>query len=425
MLSLEEYEAAAAGPRDAAGHHAAPGHRPACARTSSSRTTGGNSTSRTSCSRPSAWSSPSPAWRRTCGSSTGSSWSTSTRTSRPCSTTCCGPGWVVVTTSASSATPARPSTRSPAPRATTCSGSGRSSRAGRWCASSGTTAPPARSCHAANTLMRGQPGALDLVAQHAGSRARNRSCWPAPTTATRRRPSPAASPSSSAPERRTGNAPCSSASVPSPRRSSRALGRTGIPYRVQGGTRFFDRPEVKLAVHHMRGEAVRQTDDELTRRVRLRAAGQRLDADAAGGHRRSARAVGSAASDHGPGRGRPRRHDDAAVHPGPRRPRGDPPRARGRRRHARDAALVEGPGVAARGHGRRRRGPPADLARDGRHRGGRGTTPVLRRADPSPPIGDDHVVATGFHAWGSPGCESVPGSARHAHRGWGRHRSHG
>ncbi len=44
-----------------------------------------------------------------------------------------------------------------------------------------------------------------------------------------------------------------------------ALGRAGIPYRVQGGTRFFDRPEVKLAVHHMRGEAVRQTDDELTR----------------------------------------------------------------------------------------------------------------------------------------------------------------
>ncbi|ROP64619.1 Rep family ATP-dependent DNA helicase [Curtobacterium sp. PhB130] len=48
-----------------------------------------------------------------------------------------------------------------------------------------------------------------------------------------------------------------------------ALGRSGIPYRVQGGTRFFDRPEVKLAVHHMRGEAIRQTDDELTRRVGL------------------------------------------------------------------------------------------------------------------------------------------------------------
>jgi DNA helicase-2/ATP-dependent DNA helicase PcrA len=48
-----------------------------------------------------------------------------------------------------------------------------------------------------------------------------------------------------------------------------ALARNGIPYRVQGGKRFFERPEVKLAVHHMRGEAVRQTDDELLRRVEL------------------------------------------------------------------------------------------------------------------------------------------------------------
>ncbi|GAA1492153.1 ATP-dependent helicase [Curtobacterium herbarum] len=122
--------------------------------------------------------------------------------------------------------------------------------------------------HAANALMRGQPGALDLVAQettpgpdpvvlpcvHDGDEAQ---------TIARR-----------IAELVTGGAAygdcavlfrvgAQSAAIES------ALARNGIPYRVQGGKRFFDRPEVKLAVHHMRGEAVRQTDDELLRRVEL------------------------------------------------------------------------------------------------------------------------------------------------------------
>jgi DNA helicase-2/ATP-dependent DNA helicase PcrA len=122
--------------------------------------------------------------------------------------------------------------------------------------------------HAANALMRGQPGALDLVAQtgdtgpepvvlacaHDGEEAQ---------TVARRITElvgGGAAYGDCAVLYRLG---AQSAAIES------ALGRAGIPYRVQGGTRFFDRPEVKLAVHHMRGEAVRQTDDELTRRVGL------------------------------------------------------------------------------------------------------------------------------------------------------------
>lgn len=122
--------------------------------------------------------------------------------------------------------------------------------------------------HAANTLMRGQPGALDLVAQSA-----------------ERGPEPEVLPcvhdgdEAQTVARRIGELVAAGAvfgdcavlyrvGAQSAALES-ALGRAGIPYRVQGGTRFFDRPEVKLAVHHMRGEAVRQTDDELTRRVGL------------------------------------------------------------------------------------------------------------------------------------------------------------
>ncbi|PCN49418.1 ATP-dependent DNA helicase [Curtobacterium sp. 'Ferrero'] len=125
--------------------------------------------------------------------------------------------------------------------------------------------------HAANTLMRGQPGALDLVAQdpspgpeptvlacaHDGDEAQTIARTVAAIVAD---PANHASHGDVAVLFRVG---AQSAAIES------ALGRAGIPYRVQGGTRFFDRPEVKLAVHHMRGEAVRQTDDELTRRVGL------------------------------------------------------------------------------------------------------------------------------------------------------------
>ncbi|WP_144411245.1 ATP-dependent helicase [Curtobacterium sp. MR_MD2014] len=122
--------------------------------------------------------------------------------------------------------------------------------------------------HAANTLMRGQPGALDLVAQ-----------------SVERGPEPEVLPcvhdgdEAQTVARRIGELVASGAAFgdcavlfrvgAQSAALESALGRAGIPYRVQGGTRFFDRPEVKLAVHHMRGEAVRQTDDELTRRVGL------------------------------------------------------------------------------------------------------------------------------------------------------------
>lgn len=121
---------------------------------------------------------------------------------------------------------------------------------------------------AANALMRGQPGALDLVAQHPepGPEPVVIACAhdgeEAQTVARRiaELVGGGAAYGDCAVLYRLG---AQSAAIES------ALGRAGIPYRVQGGTRFFDRPEVKLAVHHMRGEAVRQTDDELTRRVGL------------------------------------------------------------------------------------------------------------------------------------------------------------
>ncbi|WP_181421531.1 ATP-dependent helicase [Curtobacterium sp. MCBD17_030] len=122
--------------------------------------------------------------------------------------------------------------------------------------------------HAANALMRGQPGALDLVAQettpgpdpvvlpcvHDGDEA---------ATIARRIAELVAGGAAYGDCAVLFRVGAQSAAIES------ALARNGIPYRVQGGKRFFDRPEVKLAVHHMRGEAVRQTDDELLRRVEL------------------------------------------------------------------------------------------------------------------------------------------------------------
>ncbi|WP_447655631.1 ATP-dependent helicase [Microbacterium sp. M1A1_1b] len=122
--------------------------------------------------------------------------------------------------------------------------------------------------HAANALMRGQPGALDLAAQstepgpepvvvpcaHDGDEAQTIARHITELVGA------GAAYGDCAVLFRVG---AQSAALEA------ALGRNGIPYRVQGGTRFFDRPEVKLAVHHMRGEAIRQTDDELTRRVGL------------------------------------------------------------------------------------------------------------------------------------------------------------
>ncbi len=122
--------------------------------------------------------------------------------------------------------------------------------------------------HAANALMRGRPGALDLAAQQTEP-------GPAPVvlpcvhdgdeaaTVSRHITELVQAGSAYGDCAVLFRVGAQSAALEA------ALGRAGIPYRVQGGTRFFDRPEVKLAVHHMRGEAIRQTDDELTRRVGL------------------------------------------------------------------------------------------------------------------------------------------------------------
>src|SRR5699024_6246692 len=69
-----------------------------------------------------------------------------TRTSRPCSTPCCGCGWAPPTTSAWSVTPPRPSTPSPGPAPPICWTSHASSSAPAPSASSATTAPRRRSC---------------------------------------------------------------------------------------------------------------------------------------------------------------------------------------------------------------------------------------------------------------------------------------
>jgi DNA helicase-2/ATP-dependent DNA helicase PcrA len=122
--------------------------------------------------------------------------------------------------------------------------------------------------HTANALMRGQPGALDLVAQETAP-------GPTPTVlACGHDGDEAATIARRIAELVDGGASYGDCAVlyrvgAQAAAIESALGRNGIPYRVQGGKRFFDRPEVKLAVHHMRGEAVRQTDDELLRRVEL------------------------------------------------------------------------------------------------------------------------------------------------------------
>jgi DNA helicase-2/ATP-dependent DNA helicase PcrA len=135
------------------------------------------------------------------------------------------------------------------------------------------TAPIVR---AANALMRGRPGALELVAQPAdGREGRDESASPAPD------PEVVAvahdGEESARVARRIAGLLAAGAAYAdcavlfrigaqsAPLES--ALAQQGIPYRVQGGARFFDRPEVKQALMLLRGEAVRQLDDPLPVRV--------------------------------------------------------------------------------------------------------------------------------------------------------------
>jgi DNA helicase II / ATP-dependent DNA helicase PcrA len=136
--------------------------------------------------------------------------------------------------------------------------------------------------HAANALMRGQPGALELVAQVAsqdgdpdGLEARAASAADAPEPqvvesahdgeesagVARRIAALVAAGASYADCAVLFRVGAQSAPLES------ALAAQGVPYRVQGGARFFDRPEVKQALMLLRGEAMRQLDDPLTARV--------------------------------------------------------------------------------------------------------------------------------------------------------------
>jgi len=119
---------------------------------------------------------------------------------------------------------------------------------------------------AANALMRGRPGALDLAAQ-------SRESGPPPEILTCAHDGEEAS----AVARRIADvvakggayADCAvlfrvgAQSAP----LEAALDRMGIPYRVQGGTRFFDRPEVRQAVLLLRGAARSITGEPVVKTV--------------------------------------------------------------------------------------------------------------------------------------------------------------
>ncbi|MFZ7088288.1 ATP-dependent helicase [Curtobacterium sp. RRHDQ10] len=119
---------------------------------------------------------------------------------------------------------------------------------------------------AANTLMRGRPGALDLVAQtdEAGVDPVVVACaddGQEASTVARRIQELVADGASYADCAVLFRVGAQSALLES------ALGRAGIPYRVQGGTRFFDRPEVRQAVLLLRGAARSITDEPVAKTV--------------------------------------------------------------------------------------------------------------------------------------------------------------
>jgi DNA helicase-2/ATP-dependent DNA helicase PcrA len=120
--------------------------------------------------------------------------------------------------------------------------------------------------HAANNVMRGRPGALDLIAE-------NREPGPEPAVIVCEHDgAESATVASRIAELIQAGASAGDCAVlfrvgaqSAPLEA--ALAHASVPYRVQGGTRFFDRPEVRQAVLLLRGAARSIVDESITKTV--------------------------------------------------------------------------------------------------------------------------------------------------------------
>ncbi|WIB62846.1 ATP-dependent helicase [Curtobacterium sp. MCBD17_040] len=120
--------------------------------------------------------------------------------------------------------------------------------------------------HVANTLMRGQPGALDLEART------DEPGHPPEVVPVADDAAEAREVARRVADRIAGGARPSECAVlfrigAQSAALEAALGRAGVPTRVQGGPRFFDRPEVRQAVLLLRGAAMSITDEPVTKTV--------------------------------------------------------------------------------------------------------------------------------------------------------------
>ena len=330
----------------------------------------GCSTSRTCCWSPSRPSRSTPTSPSRSAASTGTSSSTSTRTSTRCSSGCSTPGWAGGPTSASSATPTRRSTRSPAPTPTYLLGfADRYPRRRRRPAGARLPLHPAggragEPADRAGAAARGAAGCE--LHRPARRRARAGGSPSTPTSRPRRPPSRRA-----ARELIDGGhaGRGDRGAVPDQRAVRRsyesALADAGVPYVLQGGERFFERPEVReaRAAAARRGRR-RQRAGALVPTVRdvLGAPRGWVEHRPPPG-RRGPRPVGVAGRAGRPGR-RPRRREPDARPAGfvdaPGRAGRRPARADGAGRHAGVAARRQGPGVGRRLRGRAGRRRAAD-----------------------------------------------------------------
>ena len=147
---------------------------------------------------------------------------------------------------------------------------------------------------------------------------------------------------------------------PEPGASRSSSCASGIPYKVVGGTRFYDRREVKDALAYLQGRG------EPGRRGQRQAGPQRAQAGHRRHHRRPARRVGR----------QPRHHRSSRRCAAPTRPASAGRAVNGHRR--RSSTLLDelagdawptGPAPAARGGARRASGYVAELEAEHTHRG--------------------------------------------------------
>ena len=159
-----------------------------------------------------------------------------------------------------------------------------------------------------------------------------------------------------------------------------AFARAGVPFRVRGGGRFLDRPEVKVALDALRKTARDGADPPVRRaphRPRRRRRRPRRGAPRARRRARAPRATSTSrpTAARGTRRRLPRVPPDVAAR---RRRR----RRRGRRGRAAHVPPGQGPRVRHRVRHRARAGPRADLARQDLRGARRGAAAPLRRAEP-------------------------------------------